>query len=57
MKKGEKNKIDFISVSEVVSPDTGSPMSKPVIITPMNNTSVNEGEAARFQCRISGEGI
>nr|XP_023862865.1 titin-like isoform X2 [Salvelinus alpinus] len=46
-----------VEVSEVVSPDTGSPLSKPVIITPMNNTSVNEGEAARFQCRISGEDL
>ncbi|KAL0963720.1 hypothetical protein UPYG_G00309990 [Umbra pygmaea] len=46
-----------VEVTEVVSPDTGTPLSKPVLITPLRNTSVNEGQSARFQCRVSGEDL
>lgn len=46
----------YSSVPEVVSPDTGAPLSPPVVITPIRNTSVSEGQSARFQCRVSGEG-
>ncbi|XP_051566259.1 titin-like [Myxocyprinus asiaticus] len=44
-----------VEVPEVVSPDTGAPLSPPVVISPLRNTSANEGEFARFQCRVSGE--
>lgn len=43
-------------VPEVVSPDTGAPLSPPVIISPIQHTSAAEGGSARFQCRVSGEG-
>ncbi|MCJ8732911.1 hypothetical protein PDJAM_G00216350 [Pangasius djambal] len=45
-----------VEVSEVVSPDVGVPLSPPVIISPMHDVSVEEGESARFQCHVSGEG-
>lgn len=43
-------------VPEVVSPDTGAPLSPPVIISPIQHTSAPEGGSARLQCRVSGEG-
>ncbi|KAK7169443.1 hypothetical protein R3I93_005419 [Phoxinus phoxinus] len=46
-----------VEVPEVVSPDTGAPLSPPVVITPIRNTSANEGQSARFQCRVSGEDL
>ncbi|XP_051980649.1 titin-like, partial [Xyrauchen texanus] len=46
-----------VEVPEVVSPDTGAPLSPPVVISPIRNTSANEGESARFQCRVSGEDL
>ncbi|KAJ8282395.1 hypothetical protein COCON_G00049140 [Conger conger] len=42
---------------EVISPDTGAPLSPPVIVSPIHNTSAREGESARFQCRVSGEDL
>ncbi|KAG7464081.1 hypothetical protein MATL_G00183490 [Megalops atlanticus] len=46
-----------VEVPEVISPDTGTPLSPPVIISPIYNTSTKEGESARFQCRVSGEDL
>ncbi|XP_028847169.1 titin-like [Denticeps clupeoides] len=46
-----------VEVPEVVSPDVGLPVSRPVIISPISNKYVNEGEAARFHCRVSGEDL
>ena len=47
----------FSPVSEVVSPDSGAPLSPPVIISPIHNASAKEGESVRFQCRVSGDGM
>nr|XP_023657555.1 titin-like isoform X5 [Paramormyrops kingsleyae] len=44
-----------VEVPEVISPDTGAPLSPPVIISPIYNTTANEGESAHFQCRVTGE--
>ncbi|KAG5852575.1 hypothetical protein ANANG_G00063900 [Anguilla anguilla] len=46
-----------VEVPEVISPDTGAPLSPPVIVSPIYNTSAQEGESARFQCRVSGEDL
>ncbi|CDQ62005.1 unnamed protein product [Oncorhynchus mykiss] len=46
-----------VEVSEVVSPDTGAPLSPPTIISPISNTSTTEGESARFQCKVTGEAL
>ncbi|KAL7882204.1 hypothetical protein AOLI_G00090530 [Acnodon oligacanthus] len=46
-----------VEVPEVVSPDTGAPLSPPVIISPIKNTSTKEGASARFQCRVTGEDL
>ncbi|KTF71343.1 hypothetical protein cypCar_00035221, partial [Cyprinus carpio] len=46
-----------VEVSEVVSPDTVAPVSPPVIITSLQDTSAEEGESARFQCRVSGDDL
>ncbi|MCI4378776.1 hypothetical protein PGIGA_G00219550 [Pangasianodon gigas] len=46
-----------VEVPEVVSPDTGAPLSPPVIISPIQHTSATEGGSARFQCRVSGEDL
>ncbi|KPP65928.1 Titin-like, partial [Scleropages formosus] len=46
-----------VEVPEVISPDTGTPLSPPVVLSPIYNTSVKEGESARFQCRVSGEDL
>lgn len=40
----------------MVSPDTVAPVSPPVIITSLQGTSAEEGESARFQCRVTGDG-
>jgi len=40
----------------VVSPETVAPGSRPVIITSLQGTSAEEGESARFQCRVTGDG-
>lgn len=45
-----------LPVSEVVSPDSAATVAPPVVISPISSTSVNEGEAARFQCRVRGDG-
>lgn len=44
------------TVSEVVSPDSAATVAPPVVITPISSTSALEGEAARFQCRVRGDG-
>lgn len=44
------------TVSEVVSPDSAATVAPPVVITPISSTSIHEGEAARFQCRVRGDG-
>ncbi|KAF5903363.1 titin-like isoform X4, partial [Clarias magur] len=46
-----------VEVPEVVSPDTGAPLSPPVFISPIQHTSAAEGGSARFQCRVSGEDL
>ncbi|KAF7709182.1 hypothetical protein HF521_016032 [Silurus meridionalis] len=46
-----------VEVPEVVSPDTGAPLSPPVIISPIQHASATEGASARFQCRVSGEDL
>ncbi|KAJ8255365.1 hypothetical protein GJAV_G00204050 [Gymnothorax javanicus] len=46
-----------VEVPEVISPDTGAPVSPPVMISPIYSTSATEGESARFQCHISGEDL
>ena len=51
-----QNMYCLCTVSEVVSPDTGAPMTPPVVVSPISNASTKEGESARFQCRVSGEG-
>lgn len=43
-------------VSEVVSPDSAATVAPPVIISPIASTSAREGEPARFQCRVRGDG-
>lgn len=45
-----------VAVTEVVSPDTAAPVAPPVIISPIADTSAREGEPARFQCRVRGDG-
>lgn len=45
-----------VVVSEVVSPDSAAPVAPPVAISPIASTSVREGEPARFQCRVHGDG-
>lgn len=42
-------------MSEVVSPDSAATVAPPVVITPISSTSVHEGEAARFLCRVRGD--
>ncbi|XP_052004044.1 titin-like [Xyrauchen texanus] len=44
-----------VEVPEVVSPDTKAPLSPPVVISPVRNTSANEEVSASLQCRVSGE--
>lgn len=43
-------------VSEVVSPDSAAPVAPPVVVSPIGSTSAREGEPARFQCRVRGNG-
>lgn len=43
-------------VTEVVSPDLAAAVAPPVITSPISSTSANEGEPARFQCRVHGDG-
>lgn len=45
-----------VVVSEVVSPDSAAPVAPPVVISPIASTSAREGEPARFQCRVRGDG-
>lgn len=44
------------AVSEVVSPDSAAPVAPPVVVLPIASTSAQEGEPARFQCRVRGDG-
>uniref|UniRef100_A0A0S7EPU5 non-specific serine/threonine protein kinase n=2 Tax=Poeciliopsis prolifica TaxID=188132 RepID=A0A0S7EPU5_9TELE len=46
-----------VEVSEVVSPDSAAPITPPVIISPISNTSAREGESAHFQCRVRGDDV
>uniref|UniRef100_A0AAY5KTQ4 Ig-like domain-containing protein n=1 Tax=Esox lucius TaxID=8010 RepID=A0AAY5KTQ4_ESOLU len=46
-----------VEVLEVVSPDTGTPLSPPTIISPISNISTTEGQSARFQCKVTGEAL
>lgn len=43
-------------VTEVVSPDLAAAVAPPVITSPISSTSANEGEPARFHCRVHGDG-
>lgn len=45
-----------VVVSEVVSPDSADTVAPPVVISPIASTSTHEGEPARFQCRVRGDG-
>jgi len=45
-----------VVVSEVVSPDSAATVAPPVVMTPISSTSAREGEPARFQCRVRGDG-
>lgn len=40
----------------MVSPDTTAPVSPPVILTSLQDTSAEEGESAKFHCCVSGDG-
>ncbi|KAL2081285.1 hypothetical protein ACEWY4_023138 [Coilia grayii] len=46
-----------VEVPEVVSPDSGAPVSPPVVISPIQSVKVKEGESVRFQCRVSGDDL
>ncbi|XP_078142269.1 titin-like [Centroberyx gerrardi] len=46
-----------VEVPEVVSPGVVSPVSAPIIITPVGDLLVTEGRPAKFQCRVSGEDL
>lgn len=46
----------LVAVSEVVSPDSAATVAPPVVISPITSTSASEGEPARFQCRVRGDG-
>lgn len=43
-------------VPEVVSPDLVATVAPPVLISPTVSTSAREGQPARFQCRVHGDG-
>lgn len=45
-----------VAVSEVVSPDSAATVAPPVVVSPISSTSACEGEPARFQCRVRGDG-
>lgn len=45
-----------VAVSEVVSPDSAATVAPPVVVSPITSTSAREGESARFQCRVRGDG-
>ncbi|KAM4608731.1 titin-like [Polymixia lowei] len=46
-----------VEVPEVVSPEAGPQLSAPVVISPLRDLQVAEGQPAMFQCSVSGEDV